>query len=449
MPMSNDFKNRLFNRLPQIADYFGTPFHIYDEIGILTGGQRLNAAFAKCPGGFREYFAVKACPNLAIMKLLFYQLGFGFDCSSVPELVMARRVGAKSSDIMFTSNNTSQEEFLEARKNGGCVLNLDDISMVRKIPELPELLCFRYNPGERRQGGNSIIGKPYQAKYGIRHDQIVNAYLLAIDGGAKRFGLHTMICSNSLSEEYLIQTVDMLLAVAEEISTALSIEFEFINMGGGLGIPYRPGEQELDIDLIGRQAAARFHSFSQKHGYSPRLLMESGRWVTGPHGVLVTRCINRMSKHFEIAGVDASMSALMRPAVYDAYHHVTVTNSKGQVISDLGSDRLAIVGSLCENWDQFTGPYYDRHRSLPDIHEGDLVVIHDAGAHGHAMGFNYNGRLRPKELLLRADNTVVEIRRVETTDDYLRTQTLEFPRTLNFNGLNPLDGEKEASVEST
>ena len=449
MPMSLSFAQRLLPKLPQICERFGTPFHVYDETGILKGGARLNAAFAGCPGGFREYFAVKANPNLVIMRLLLERLGFGFDCSSIPELVMARQVGAKPQDIMFTSNNTSQEEFLEARKNGGCILNLDDVTMVSKIPGLPdlaglfsgggqksgmpELICFRYNPGERRQGGNSIIGKPHESKYGIRHDQIVDAYRLAIAAGAKRFGLHTMICSNSLSEEYLVQTVEMLLVVAEEISASLGITFEFINMGGGLGIPYRPEGQELDIKIISQQAAAKLRSFGQKHGYAPRLLMESGRWVAGPHGVLVTRCINRVSKHFEIAGVDACMSALMRPAVYDAYHHIDVMDGKnGRCKIDPSETPLAVVGSLCENWDQFTGPHFRRHRLLPEINEGDLVIIHDTGAHGYAMGFNYNGRLRPQELLLQEDGSVVQIRRAETVDDYLRTQQLEFPPRLTF-----------------
>ena len=449
MPMSPGFAQRLLPKLSQICERFGTPFHVYDEAGILEGGTRLNTAFADCPSGFREYFAVKANPNLVIMELLLRRLGFGFDCSSIPELVMARQVGAKPQDIIFTSNNTSQEEFLEARKNGGCILNLDDVTMVGKIPGLPdlaglfssggqksgmpELICFRYNPGERRQGGNSIIGKPYESKYGVRHDQIVEAYRLARAESAKRFGLHTMICSNSLSEEYLVQTVDMLLAVAEEISARLGITFEFINMGGGLGIPYRPEQLGLDVEKLGQRVTSSLLGFQQEHGWVPKLLMESGRWITGPHGVLVTRCINRVSKHFEIAGVDACMSALMRPAVYDAYHHIDVMDGKnGRCKIDPSETPLAVVGSLCENWDQFTGPHFGRHRLLPEINEGDLVIVHDTGAHSHAMGFNYNGRLRPQELLLQEDGSVVQIRRAETTDDYLRTQQLEFPPRLTF-----------------
>ncbi len=448
MPMSWDFKARLLPKLPEICRRFGTPFHVYDEAGILEGGARLKAAFASCPGGFGEFFAVKANPNLVIMERLLRRLGFGFDCSSIPELVMARLVGAKPQDIMFTSNNTSQEELLEARKNGGCVLNLDDITFVRKIPPLddlaglfsgsgkksgmPELICFRYNPGERRDGG-SFIGKPQESKYGVRHDQIVAAYRLAQAEGAQRFGLHTMVCSNSLSEGYLAQTVEMLLDVAAEINAALGITFEFINMGGGLGIPYHPEHRELKIEELGRSITSSLHGFQQKHGWAPKLLMESGRWITGPHGVLVTRCINRMSKHFEIAGVDACMSSLMRPAVYDAYHHLDVLDGKGNWLKTSHSPTpLAVVGALCENWDQFTSPHLGRHRLLPEINEGDLAIIHDTGAHGHAMGFNYNGRLRPQELLLQKNGSVVQIRRAETVDDYLRTQQLEFPPRLTF-----------------
>lgn len=449
MPMSLSFTVRLMSKLPEICQRFGTPFHLYNEEGILRGGAHLNAAFAGCPSGFREYFAVKANPNLVIMRLLLERLGFGFDCSSIPELVMARMVGAGPDDIMFTSNNTSPAEYAAAAAAGGCILNLDDIAFPEKIPPLddltglfsgsgqksgmPELICFRYNPGKRRNGGNSIIGKPHKAKYGVRHDQIVEAYRLASAEGAKRFGLHTMICSNSLSEEYLVQTVEMLLAVAEEISARLGITFEFINMGGGLGIPYRPEQLGLDVEKLGQRVTSSLLGFQQEHGWVPKLLMESGRWITGPHGVLVTRCINRVSKHFEIAGVDACMSALMRPAVYDAYHHIDVMDGKnGRCKIDPSETPLAVVGSLCENWDQFTGPHFRRHRLLPEINEGDLVIIHDTGAHGYAMGFNYNGRLRPQELLLQEDGSVVQIRRAETVDDYLRTQQLEFPPRLTF-----------------
>lgn len=430
MPASDAFLQRIGSALPQICDCFGTPFHLYDEAGILTEGRNLNGVFGQMPGGFQEYFAVKANPNLIIMKMLLKELGFGFDCSSNPELIMARMVGAKPDDIMFTSNNTSPEEYQLALDQGGCILNLDDITFVQKVPQIPERICFRFNPGQERTG-NTIIGEPHQAKYGVRRDQIVTAYKQAMDRGAIKFGIHTMICSNSLSEDYLVQTVKMLLNLIQDISAQLGIKFEFINMGGGLGIPYRPEQQKLDIWQMASRIKKHLEEFAQVKGYAPKLLMESGRFITGPHGVLITRAINLMEKHFKLVGVDACMSALMRPAVYDAYHHITVYDKNGRLKREITKE-LAVVGSLCENWDQFVNLFGENKRLLPDIAEGDILVIHDTGAHGHAMGFNYNGRLRPQELLLQSNNNIIQIRRAETVDDYLKTQNLEFPTKMSL-----------------
>jgi len=409
MPMSDGFRQRLSPCLREIAEQFGTPFHLYDEAGIRATGRALQQAFAGARG-FREFFAVKALPNPAILALM-RDRGFGFDCSSVPELVLSRRVGGRGDDLMFTSNNTAQEEFLAAAAEGGSILNLDDVTLIDKVPEFPEQICFRYNPGPRRTG-NRIIGHPEEAKYGVSHDQIIDAYRRARERGATRFGLHTMVCSNELHGKYMVETVRMLLGVVAEVSEALGIEFEFINMGGGLGIPYRPGEAGLDLERMGAAICAVLDAFRAERGSVPRLFMESGRFMTGPHGVLVTRAINHKHIYREYVGVDACMSSLMRPGIYDAYHHITVLG-KEEARADTVVD---VVGSLCENNDKFAV-----QRALPAIAEGDLLLIHDTGAHGHAMGFTYNGRLRPQELLLREDGSVELVRRAETLEDHLAT----------------------------
>jgi len=421
--MSEDFESRLFPRLPAIVEHFGTPFHIYDEVGIREGMRQLLALFSWCPD-FREYFAVKALPNLRIMTMLLEE-GCGFDCSSIPELVMARQVGATPDRIMFTSNNTSPVEYQVAQSEGGCILNLDDISFVGKVPEpFPELICFRYNPGPDREG-NAIIGKPEEAKYGLRRDQLLDACKEAIERGAKRFGLHTMIISNELNYTYMVETVWMLLDLVELLGRELGVEFDFSNIGGGIGIPYKPDDQPFNLGALAAASRGLFQSFGERNGYQPKLFMESGRAITGPHGVLATTVINRMNKHREYLGVDACMSSLMRPGMYPtAYHRCTVLRPDGT--GEIGIDEpFDVVGSLCENNDKFAV-----QRGLPAFSaEGDSVIIHDTGAHGIAMGFWYNGRLRPKELLLLGDGSVELIRRAETVDDYLRTQ-LDFERNV-------------------
>lgn len=409
MPMSSSFKDRLFPILPQLAAHYGTPFHIYDEAGIRATAERLNRAFAGIPG-FREYYAVKALPNLHIQKLMF-DLGFGFDCSSIPELITSRQVGARGEDIIFTSNNTSQEEYRFAEADGGCILNLDDISFIPKVPNFPELICFRYNPGPRRTG-NIIIGNPVEAKYGVAHEQLVDAYRQARARGARRFGLHTMVASNERDYTYMVETARMLLELTALLKSELGIELEFVNIGGGLGIPYRPEQEGLNLDAMATEITVLFTAFRQNHGFAPKMLMESGRFITGPHGALVTTAINAKETYRNYIGVDACMSALMRPALYDAYHHIDVLGKEDLPRSEV----YDVVGSLCENNDKFAV-----QRELPPIVDGDLLVIHDTGAHGHAMGFQYNGRLRPKELLLRTDGTVELIRRAETVEDYFTT----------------------------
>ncbi|MEW8656804.1 MAG: diaminopimelate decarboxylase [Candidatus Thiodiazotropha endolucinida] len=411
MPISAELSNRLSGSLEEIVEHFGTPFHLYDEKGIRENGEVLIRAFEEVES-FREYFAVKALPNPTIMKIM-QDLGFGFDCSSIAELLLSRQIGASGEQIMFTSNNTSAAEFAVAEADGGCVLNLDDISLIDKVPRMPELICFRYNPGERRSG-NSIIGNPIEAKYGVAHDQLFEAYQKAMQRGARRFGLHTMLASNELNHAYMVETARMLLDRVVSLSEKLGIQFEFINIGGGLGIPYRPQEKPLDIVSMGREIADLFRSFKVHHGYAPKLFLESGRYITGPYGVLITRAINRKEIYRTYVGVDSCMSSLMRPGMYGAYHHISVLGKQGE------QETVDVVGSLCENNDKFAV-----QRPLPAIQDGDILIIHDAGAHGHAMGFNYNGKTRPKELLLRSDGSVDLIRREETIDDIFTTLNFE------------------------
>jgi diaminopimelate decarboxylase len=406
--MSKAFENRLYPLLDDIVAHFGTPFHIYDEAGIRETGYRLERCFCGIPG-FREYYAVKALPNPAILAIMA-DMDFGFDCSSVAELVLSRRMGSSGEDLMFTSNNTTRREFAVAMADGSSIINLDDISLIDKLPIIPDLICFRYNPGEKRSG-NAIIGTPVEAKYGVSHEQLIQAYQTARDRGVKRFGLHTMLASNERDYAYMVNTATMLLEQVERIAQTLNIRFEFINIGGGLGIPYRPADTPLDLDAMARAITTAFDAFYRRNGYMPALYMESGRFMTGPHGALVATAINRKEIYRTYVGLDASMSALMRPGMYNAYHHITVP---GKVVG--ATQVVDVVGSLCENNDKFA-----IQRALPPIAEGDRVVVHDTGAHGHAMGFNYNGQLRPKELLLKLNGTVELIRREERLEDYFAT----------------------------
>ncbi len=411
MPLSEDFKSRLYPIAAQLVQHYGTPFHIYDEVGIRQTGEQLKQAFSQLDG-FREYYAVKALPNPRILELMA-DMGFGFDCSSIAELMQSRQVGARGEDIMFTSNNTNQIEFETALSHGGSILNLDDISLINKVEDFPELICFRYNPGPRRSG-NVIIGNPVEAKYGVSYEQIVDAYRQARNRGASRFGLHTMVASNELDYTYMVETARMVLDVVEMVSNELNMTFEFVNIGGGFGIPYRPEQKALNLGALSREIGEVFDVFKTKHGYAPKMYMESGRFMTGPHGCLLTTAINHKNIYRNYIGVDACMSSLMRPAMYDAYHHIEVIGKENTPADQI----YDIAGSLCENNDKFAV-----QRKFPRIAEGDILAIHDTGAHGHAMGFQYNARLRPQELLLKADGTVELIRRAETIEDYFATLT--------------------------
>ncbi|MCP3888096.1 MAG: diaminopimelate decarboxylase [Desulfobulbaceae bacterium] len=413
MPMSQNFKDRLFPIASPIAEHFHTPFHVYDEVGIRETGNKLKEAFSGVRS-FKEYYAVKALPNPEILSIM-KDMGFGFDCSSIAELRMSRQIGASGDDIMFTSNNTSEADFIEASNAGGAILNLDDISLLDKVPALPELISFRYNPGAKRTG-NNIIGNPIEAKYGVSDEQIIDAYSKAKQMGVTRFGIHTMLASNELNYTYMVQTAEMLLELIKKITVELGIEFDFINIGGGLGIPYEPNKKALDLTAMATEITSMFKDFAKTEGYEPGLYMESGRYMTGPHGVLVTTAINRKEIYRTHVGVDASMSSLMRPAMYDAYHHIDILGKENASDSEV----VDVVGSLCENNDKFAV-----QRDLPKIDDGDILVIHDTGAHGIAMGFNYNGNLRPKELLLTEKGKVKLIRRAETVEDYFATLDFE------------------------
>lgn len=411
-------------KLEEIATKWPTPFHIYDAKAIRDNAKRLKKAFG-WNKGFREYFAVKAAPNPYLMRLL-QEFDFGSDCSSMAELVLAERVGNVGDKIMFTSNDTPAEEFRKAWELGA-IINFDDIThwgffLDNVQPQSASLaervFCCRYNPGPLK-GGNAIIGKPEEAKYGFTREQLFECYRKMKEAGVKRFGLHTMVASNELDPEYIIDTAKLLFDLVADISQQVGIEFEFVNIGGGIGIPYKPGQKAMDLERVGSGIEAAYKEIVVGRGLKPlKLYMECGRCITGPYGYLVARVRHIKNTYRMYAGLDACMSNLMRPALYGAYHEIVVPGK--ETCGD--TTVYDVTGSLCENNDKFA-----IQRVLPVLECGDLVVICDAGAHGHAMGFQYNGKLRSAELLLESDGSVREIRRAETLDDYFAT--------LDFDGL--------------
>lgn len=405
------------DQIESIVATHPTPFHIYDEKAIRENARKLKELFSWAPG-FREYFAVKATPNPYILKILKEE-GFGTDCSSLPELILSEKIGLPGQHIMFTSNDTPYQEYQKA-KELGAIINLDDISHIPYLEKhvgLPELLCFRYNPGPLRQG-NAIIGKPEEAKYGFTKEQLIQGYRTVKDKGVKHFGLHTMIASNELDPYYFVDTAKMLFKLVVEIKNTLDIRIEFINIGGGIGIPNKPDQKAVDLSIISDGIRKAYESMIRPAGLHPlNLYMETGRMITGPYGYLVTRVRHIKDTYKKYVGLDASMANLMRPAIYGAYHHITVMGKQDQNHNQL----YDVTGSLCENNDKFA-----IDRKLPPVEVGDILVIHDSGAHGHAMGFNYNGKLRSAELLLKPDGKVEQIRRAETVEDYF--QTLDFSR---------------------
>jgi diaminopimelate decarboxylase len=404
-----------FNKeqIESIVEKYPTPFHIYDEAAIRKNARKLLDAFS-WNEGFKEHFAVKANPNPFILKILKEE-GFGADCSSLAELILAERVGITGEQIMFSSNDTPVQEYRKA-KELGAIINLDDISHIdfldRETWGLPRLICFRYNPGPTREG-SAIIGKPEEAKFGFTKEQLFDGYRICKERGAERFGLHTMVASNELNPQYFVDTAVMLFELVAEISEALGITFEFVNLGGGIGIPYRPEQEPVNLFLVSEGIRKAYAERILARGLPPlRILMECGRMITGPYGYLVSRVIHRKQTYKSYVGLDACMAHLMRPAIYGAYHHITVLGKENQESKKL----YDVTGSLCENNDKFA-----IDRSLPEIEIGDILAIHDTGAHGYSMGFNYNGKLRSAELLLKPDGSVRLIRRAETVEDYLAT----------------------------
>ena len=404
--------------LEKIAQTYPTPFYIYDEKAIIENVRKIKSAFSVFPS-YKNHFAVKALPNPYILKILAEE-GFGADCSSYPELLLADMAGMKGEDIMLTSNETPASEY-EAAKKLGAVINLDDythIEFLEKTAGLPELISFRYNPGPLKEG-NAIIGKPEEAKYGFTRDRLIKGYSVCKEKGVKRFALHTMVASNELSVPYHIETARMLFELAVEIKEKAGVRLEFINLGGGVGIPYKPEQEAVDYQVLVSGIQKAYNEIIKPAGLDPmNIRTEWGRVITGPYGWLVTRAVHKKEIYRNYIALDACMADLMRPALYGAYHHITIPGKENAPLSET----YDVVGSLCENNDKFAV-----QRNLPKIDvaadggAGDFVVIHDAGAHGRAMGFNYNGKLRCGELLLRQDGSVVQIRRPETVDDYFAT----------------------------
>jgi len=409
------------DQLKKIIKEFPTPFHIYDEKGIRENAREIIKAFS-WNKGFKEYYAVKAAPNPYLMKILKEE-GFGSDCSSFPELVLSEKIGVVGENIMFTSNNTPVNEFRKA-KELGAIINLDDISHFSYLEQnvgLPELICFRYNPGALKEG-NTIIGHPEEAKYGLTREQLFEAYKLAKSKGIKRFGLHTMVASNELDVEYFAETADILFNLVIELSREVGITIEFVNLGGGIGIPYRPEEKKIDWFELSAAIKREYDRIITPSGLPYlKIILESGRAITGPYGYLVTTVQHLKNTYKKYVGLDASMHNLLRPALYGAYHHISVVG-KELVPHNIMYD---VTGSLCENNDKFA-----IDRMLPQIEIGDIVVIHDTGAHGHSMGFNYNAKLRSAELLLKEDSSVKQIRRAETIEDHFAT--IDFKGLENF-----------------
>lgn len=399
-------------QLEAITAKYPTPFHLYDEAGIRENVRRLKQAFS-WNKGFREYFAVKALPNPAVLKVLFEE-GCGADCSSLTELMLSEALGIKGRDIMFSSNDTPAAEFALARKLDATI-NLDDITHIEFLEQnggIPKTICLRFNPGGEFMLGNQIMGNPGDAKYGMTREQLTAAVQKLLSLGATEFGLHAFLASCTTDDNYYPALARRLFKVAVELQKETGAQFTFINLSGGIGIPYRPYEKEVDIAFIGEEVEHAYNDVVAKNGLEFAIYTELGRYITGPYGYLVTRAIHRKDIYKKYIGVDASACNLMRPAMYGAYHHITVMGKEQSPLTQI----YDIVGALCENNDKFA-----IDRPLPKIELNDLIVIHDTGAHGHSMGYNYNGKLRSAEVLLRPDGSAELIRRAETPEDYFAT----------------------------
>lgn len=406
LPLSSDKMLALAAKLP-------TPFHLYDGDAIERNAEEMKSAFSWAPE-FVNFFAVKALPNVNILRLLAKH-GFGADCSSLPELLMAEEAGISGNKIMFTSNDTPDEEFRKAFELGA-ILNLDDITHIEAVKRacgrLPETISFRFNPGPERTG-NAIIGNPVEAKYGVTRAQLFDCYRIAKEEGVKKFYLHTMVASNELNGDYIVETARMLFSLVAEIKEKTGVEIEAVDLGGGVGIPYKEEQNRIEWSYLGSEIGKLYEEMIVNKELKPLLVsFECGRVITGPYGYLVTKVRHVTEKYKNYVGVDACMADLMRPALYGSYHHITVLGKE----NDAKDHVYDVTGSLCENNDKFA-----IDRPLPSISVGDVLVIHDTGAHGFAMGFNYNGKMRHAEYLL-SEGKVLKIRREETYEDYVRTQ---------------------------
>ena len=400
-------------QLEDIASRYATPFYLYDEKGIRETARRVNKAFS-WNKGFKEYFAVKATPTPGILKIL-HEEGCGADCSSYTELLMADAVGFKGDEIMFSSNDTPAEDFQLARKLNATI-NLDDITHIdflERVADIPDTVCCRYNPGGHFAIANNIMDNPGDAKYGMTREQLTEAYKRLMAKGVKHFGLHAFLASNTVTNDYYPELARILFKVAVELKEETGASIEFINLSGGVGIAYRPGQSQNDIMEIGEGVRRAYEEVLVPAGMgNVRLYTEMGRYMLAPYGALVSRVIHQKHIYKEYIGLDACAANLMRPAIYGAYHHITVMGKENAPCDH----KYDVTGGLCENNDKFA-----IDRMLPEINIGDLVFIHDAGAHGFAMGYNYNGKLRSAELLLKEDGSVEMIRRAETPADYFAT----------------------------
>lgn len=401
-------------KLQEITKEYPTPFHLYDEKGIRENAKALKEAFAWNPG-FREYFAVKATPNPYLIQIL-QEYGCGCDCSSMTELMLAKAIGCKEGEIMFSSNDTPAEEFKYCHKIGG-IINLDDITHIPFVEEavgfIPKTISCRYNPGGLFKISNDIMDNPGDAKYGMTTEQLFDAFRILKEKGAQEFGIHAFLASNTVTNEYYPMLAKVLFEVAVKLQKETGAHIQFINLSGGIGIPYSPDQTPNDIAVIGEGVRKVYEEVLVPAGMGDvALYTELGRFMMGPYGCLVTKAIHEKHTHKEYIGVDACAVNLMRPAMYGAYHHITVMGKEDQPCDHL----YDVTGSLCENNDKFA---IDRY--LPKVDMGDLLVIHDTGAHGFAMGYNYNGKLKSSEILLKEDGSFQLIRRAETPRDYFAT----------------------------
>lgn len=406
-------------QLKELVKKFPTPFYLYDEKAIRENMREFTKAFSIFPI-FREHFAVKACPNPYILKILASE-GCGADCSSAPELMLSEMSGIKTDHVIFTSNETPASEYQLAYKQGN-IINLDDITHIEYLKKalggkLPETICFRYNPGSLKQGGvNAIIGKPEEAKYGLTREQILEAYAICKKEGVKHFGLHTMVASNELNPDSFAETSKILFELCVELKEKVGVRIEFTDLGGGLGIPYKPDQKKVDYNEVAQKIRKLYDQIIVPADLDPLgIYWECGRPITGPYGWLVSTAIHEKHIYRDYIALDSCMADLMRPGMYGAYHEVTVSGKEDAPKTEV----YDVVGSLCENCDKFAV-----QRPLPKIDMGDLVIVHDAGAHGRAMGFNYNGKLRAGEILMREDGSYKEIRRRETVEDLFATLDL-------------------------